>query len=330
MNNYWAFAPMTASNDLLGDDEALRQRMEEDGYLYVRGLVATDRITQLRERLLGLLAEHGWIADGERRGEARAISPPWREGDDEYFEVYDELQRLESFHTLAHDDDLMAVMRAALGETAFPHPLKVGRLVFPSNPLVTTPPHQDFLNNQGTPSLTAAWIPLGDCTMSQGTLAILRGSHRFGVLPLAFHMGPGNRQAVVPPEMLESLTWVTSDMSAGDVLLFGALTVHAALHNATPNMRLSVDFRYQCEGEDLTDLVLEPHFRRLTWEEIYAGWESEEHQYYWRDLDYRVLQYDRSPFEASEPTREEIGRVIRYERARQRQAPTRADAGGSS
>jgi hypothetical protein len=120
--------------------------------------------------------------------------------------------------------------------------------------------------------------------------------------------------------MLEELTWVTSDVGAGDVLLFGALTVHAALHNATPNMRLSVDFRYQRGGEDLTDLVLQPHFARLTWEEIYAGWESDEHQYYWRDLDYRVLPYDRSPFEASEPTKEEIGKVIRYERARLRGA----------
>ena len=199
MNNYWAFAPMTASNDLLGDDEALRRRMDEEGYLYFRGLLPADRIAELRERMLALLAEHGWIAAGKQRDEARAVSPPWREGDEEYFEVYDEVQRLEAFHTLAHDERLMTAMRAALGETAFPHPLKVARLVFPSNPLVTTPPHQDFLNNQGTPSLTAAWIPLGDCSMNQGTLAILRGSNRFGVLPLAFHMGPGNRQAVVPP-----------------------------------------------------------------------------------------------------------------------------------
>lgn len=330
MNNYWAFAPMTASNDLLGDDEALRRLMDEEGYLYFRGLLPADRIAALRERMLSLLAEHGWIAAGKQRGDARAVSPPWREGDEEYFEVYDEVQKLEAFHTLAHDERLMTAMRAALGETAFPHPLKVARLVFPSNPLVTTPPHQDFLNNQGTPSLTAAWIPLGDCAMNQGTLAILRGSNRFGVLPLAFHMGPGNRQAVVPPGMLEELTWVTSDVGAGDVLLFGALTVHAALHNATPNMRLSVDFRYQREGEDLTDLVLQPHFGRLTWEEIYAGWQSDDHQYYWRDLDYRVVPYDRTPFEASEPTKEEIGRVIRYERARVRGATSNTVARESS
>jgi ectoine hydroxylase-related dioxygenase (phytanoyl-CoA dioxygenase family) len=185
--------------------------------------------------------------------------------------------------------------------------------------MVTTPPHQDFLNNQGTPSLTAAWIPAGDCPMEQGTLAILRGSHRLGVLPLEFHMGPGNRQAVLPPEMVEQLTWVTNDISAGDVLLFGALTVHASLHNATPDMRLSVDFRYQREGEELTDLVLQPHFGRLTWDEIYAGWTSDEHQYYWKGLDYKVAPYDRSPFQASEPTKEEIAKVIRWEQARKKQ-----------
>ena len=95
-------------------------------------------------------------------------------------------------------------------------------------------------------------------------------------------------------------------------------------------MRLSVDFRYQREGEDLTDLVLQPHFGRLTWEEIYAGWESDDHQYYWRDLDYRVLPYDRTPFEASEPTKEEIGSVIRYERARLRGATSNAVARATS
>ena len=143
--------------------------------------------------------------------------------------------------------------------------------MFPSEPEVSTPPHQDFLNNQGSPQLTAAWIPLGDCPMKQGTLAVLRGSHRYGVLPLEFSLGPGNRQAVVPNELRDRLTWVTNDFSAGDVLLFGALTVHASLHNATGRMRLSVDFRYQCEGEPASDLVLEPHFDRLSWERDLRG-----------------------------------------------------------
>src|SRR5687768_7143962 len=142
MNNYWAFAPMTDSSDLCDDADALRERMDEDGYLYVRGLLDPDRVMAVRGEILAILAEHGWIAGGKRLERARAVGTPWREGDDEYFDVYDELQKLESFHTLAHDDRLLGVMRAVVAETAFPHPLKVARLVFPSNPTVTTPPHQ--------------------------------------------------------------------------------------------------------------------------------------------------------------------------------------------
>lgn len=313
MNNYWAFAEMTASNDLLGDREALRARLDDEGYLYFRGLIPRERVLALRGEILEVLGDHGWIAGGDKLDNAEVVGMPVREGDEEYFSAYDDVQRLESFHSLAHDDGLVGAVRGALGETAFPHPLKVARLVFPSEPEVSTPPHQDFLNNQGSPDLTAAWIPLGDCPMKQGTLAILRGSQRYGVLPLEFSLGPGNRQAVVPNEMRDRLTWVTNDFSAGDVLLFPAMTVHASLHNATGRMRVSVDFRYQREGEPATDLVLNPHFGRLSWEEIYAGWKSDELKYYWRDLDFPVVPYDRTPFQSSEPDVEKIQEVIIYE-----------------
>jgi hypothetical protein len=56
-------------------------------------------------------------------------------------------------------------------------------------------------------------------------------------------------------------------------------------------MRVSVDFRYQLEGEPLTPIVLEPHFQRLTWEQIYQGWSSTQLQYYWRDLDFEVADF---------------------------------------
>ena len=317
MNNDWAFADMTVSNDLLGDPQALRARLEDEGYLYLRGVIDRDRILGLRGEILEVLARHGWIAGGDRLAEAVAVGMPLREADEEYFTAYDELQRLESFHALAHDDELLSAVRDALGETAFPHPLKVARLIFPSEPEVSTPPHQDFLNNQGTPSLTAAWIPLGDCPMRQGTLAVLRGSQRYGVLPLEFSLGAGNSRATLPNEMRDRLTWVTNDFSAGDVLLFGALTVHASLHNATGRMRLSVDFRYQCEGEPASDLVLNPHFERLSWEEIYAGWSSDELKYYWRDLDFPVVPYDRTPFQSIEPDMEQLKEALVYQHWRQ-------------
>lgn len=317
MNNYWAFAQMTESNDLLDDPVALRERMDSDGYILMRRLIDPERIADVRNDFQEILAGTGWIHGGSRIAERAPARAPLRESDEEYFGAYDQVQKLESFHALAHDDGLTGLMRALIGATAFPHPLKVARLVFPSAPEVSTPPHQDFLNNQGTPELTATWIPLHDCPMESGSLAVLRGSHRFGVLPLEWHLGPGNRQAQMPPEVQEQLRWVTTDVNAGDVLIFGALTVHAALNNATFGMRLSVDFRFQPERQELSELVLQPHFDRLSWDEIYEGWSSDELKYYWRDLDYELVPYDKTPFEESAPSEDQIIRALVYDDFRQ-------------
>jgi ectoine hydroxylase-related dioxygenase (phytanoyl-CoA dioxygenase family) len=296
MNNYWAFLPMRASNELLGDAAALRERLDEDSYLYFEKVIDERKINALRKAILLVLAEHGWVVRHPLLMQGAAISPPAREGDAEYFEVYDQVQRLEEFHALAHDEDLMAVMRQVVGERAFPHPLKIARLSFPANYEISTPPHQDYPNNQGTTTLTAASIPVGNIPKELGGIAVLRGSHRWGVLPLEAHAGAGNRQAILPKRMLEELRWVTTEYSAGDVLVFPALTVHASMHNASEFfMRISVDFRYQQEGDELTEGVLQPHFERLTWEQIYEGWKSDRFQYYWKDLDYKVVPFEKLP-----------------------------------
>lgn len=296
MNNPWAFLPMRSSNDLIGDAGALRERMDEDSYLYFERLIDPAKVMALRLRILEALAEKGWVEGGPFTMQGITKIRPLHEDQEEFFEGYHAVQRIEELHALAHDDDLMSVMQQVVGETAFPHPLKIARLGFPAHYEVSTPPHQDYPNNQGTPSLTASWIPVGDCPRDLGALAVLRGSHRYGVLPLAPHPAAGNRQAVVPDEMLRELRWVTTDFAAGDVLLFGSHTVHAALHNASEfNLRVSVDFRYQREGEALTELVLHPHFGRLTWDEIYAGWKSDRYQYYWRDLDYEIVPFEEFP-----------------------------------
>ena len=48
MNNDWAFADMTVSNDLLADRDALRARLEDEGYLYFKELIDRDRVLALR------------------------------------------------------------------------------------------------------------------------------------------------------------------------------------------------------------------------------------------------------------------------------------------
>jgi ectoine hydroxylase-related dioxygenase (phytanoyl-CoA dioxygenase family) len=284
--------PMYEANELLGDSAALQERLAGDGYLFFRDIVPVDALLTLRDKITSILARHGWIEDGAARMDARAICRPRREGQPKFFQAHDEIIKLEALHSLAHEKNLMNVMRQALGPTAFPHPLCITRLVFPDSPELSTPPHQDFPNNQGSPNLTAAWMPLGECRMEDGSLAVMEGSNKFGVLPLDFHLGAGNRQAVLSDDVMQC-RWVGADFNAGDLVIFSALTVHRALDNKNlDRMRLSVDFRYQLEGEALTPICLQPHFQRLSWEEIYRDWESKEFQYYWRDKQYVEVPWD--------------------------------------
>lgn len=146
-----------------------------------------------------------------------------------------------------------------------------------------------------------------------GGLAILEGSHRWGVLPLTGHLGAGNRCAVLPDDMLRECRWVTTEYSAGDVVLFPSLTVHAARHNFSPFFRLSVDFRYQREGEALTSGCLEPHFGSPSWEEIYADWKSDDLKYYWRDLDFRIADFEEFELVADQSYEERVAAFLQQE-----------------
>jgi ectoine hydroxylase-related dioxygenase (phytanoyl-CoA dioxygenase family) len=292
--------PMYEANELLGNTCALRARLGSDGYLFLRSIVPANLLLELRDQITQILAEQGWIMGGAERMQAKAICRPRREGQPKFFAAHDRIVKLEALHSLAHEPNLMNVMRQALGDTAFPHPLSIVRLIFPDSPELATPPHQDYPNNQGTTNLTAAWMPLGDCAIKDGSLAILEGSHKFGLLPLKFHLGAGNRRAVLSPEV-QSCRWVGADFKAGDIVLFPSLTVHKAMENQNLElMRLSVDFRYQLEGEALTAGCLKPHFERVSWDEIYRDWTSDKFKYYWRDKDYVEVPWDSSLHELPE------------------------------
>ncbi|MEZ5246743.1 MAG: phytanoyl-CoA dioxygenase family protein [Acidimicrobiales bacterium] len=310
----WAFLPMRSSNELMGDAAGLRERLDVDGYLYFEQVLPREKLLEVRTQITGVLADAGWIAGGDEQLDARAIRSPVREGEDDFWDALHGVQKLQVFHEFAHDPALTGLMQQVLGPSAFPHPLKVCRLIFPEFEAISTPPHQDFPNNQGSEHLTATWIPLSDVPVSLGGIAVLRGSHKWGLLPLETHLGAGNRCARLPLDMLEQCRWVTTEFSLGDVLVFPSLTVHAARHNLSTNaMRLSIDFRWQLETEPMTEGCLSPHFGTLSWDDIYEGWDSEELQYYWRDLDLEIVPFEEFAVRAAASPEEMIGEYLRQE-----------------
>lgn len=278
--------PLTATPRAeLADADGLRARAARDGYLYVRNLLPPADILAVRSSIVAVLVAAGWC---DREGHVAPTTPRHREvaEDTAFMAVYDAVQRLEAFHRLALHPALRALYDTLFAEPALPHPRNIARLMFPGNRGETTPAHQDHLHVGGTPETWTAWIPLGDCPLALGGLALMAGSHREALLPARPSAGAGG--AAVDTASLP-YPWVGGDMAAGDILTFHAHTVHAGLPNLTPErMRLSVDYRYQPRSLPVRADSLEPHHGRLTWEEIYAGWRSTRDQYYWRALDPQV------------------------------------------
>ncbi len=271
--------PFAVSNDLLERRRDLRARALEDGYLFIRGLVPDAPVMQLRSDIAAILDGVGWLDAGTDPLDAISTQEARLMGTPEFIPIYDAIQRLESFHTMAHEPALLEVAEVLLGERGMPQPSTIVRVMFPDKLEYTTPPHQDFVLVQGTPEVWTAWIPLGPCPASLGGLAVLRGSHRRGILPVHERKGAGGLG--VDDVCLDG-EWMSSPFERGDTLFFHSKTVHQGLPNVSGNrIRLSVDYRYQKLTDKIMYKNLGVHQGRLTWPEVYAGWKSDRLQYYW-------------------------------------------------
>ncbi|WP_283134529.1 phytanoyl-CoA dioxygenase family protein [Rhizohabitans arisaemae] len=253
------------SSAVVHDPQEIRRRIAEDGYIFLRGLLDPAPIRRLAFDTLTALQAEGWLRDGHPPDEA-PLEPPARDfKNSNFFGGYIALQRLEYFHALIHQPALTTVMRNLFGSDVFPHPRKIGRIVWPTR-LGTTPgiyAHQDFVV-EGVPDMFTSWIPFVDCPRELGGLAILTGSQNEGVVPRLHRVDPGDD------------AWATTDYRVGDVLIFHCLTAHAALPNTTERLRLSGDYRWQSSAQEIPADALLPHLHGPVpgWDELSRDWSS--------------------------------------------------------
>ncbi len=280
------------SEPLAHDGPALRERMEQDGFLFFRNRVPADAIQDLYDQIWALCIEQAWV---DEQGNI-LVDPPITEGEDRFWAVYDPLQKLEAFHALAHDFSIVDPLARMLGEPVLVHPRNIGRLSFPKAEYFATPPHQDFPLIQGVAETYTGWFPLMDCPAPLGGLTVLRGSHRQGLYRVHDAQGAGG-MGIDTDEL--GFGWQTIDYKVGDLLLFHSHTVHKALPNVSGDrIRISVDYRYSALSKPIVPDGLEPHFGRLAWDEIYEGWQDPDLQYYWQRMPVQTVARDEELREA--------------------------------
>jgi ectoine hydroxylase-related dioxygenase (phytanoyl-CoA dioxygenase family) len=238
--------PFCDSTELRDDAAGLRHRAASDGYLWLRGAVPTSKVAALRARVLESCARLGWLAPAGDT-DAPLARPGLRLGghdDPRYHAFLAEILASPEFMAIGDDEVVTRVVAAQCNAPMARRNADICRVFSPDSDEFTTLPHQDHYYLGGSPQGWTAWVPLGDCPIELGPLAVLPGSHRAGALP---HVGSGTVKHVV--DMPDDVRWASGDLASGDIVLFHAFTLHGALPNRSGSrLRLSADYRYLPAG----------------------------------------------------------------------------------
>lgn len=251
------------------DGDALRDQIDDHGYVLLRGILDRDEVLAGREEVFRRLEEVGEVKapaiDGiatnqsRRSGVAGGVHEFWRS-----------VSEGPALRRVTHGLQLHTVMASVFGEPARAHdmmylrPVPVGR---------STRPHYDFpFFARRSMRIHTAWIPFGDAPLEDGPLMIIEGSNRFRDLidPIREHDYEHNyadaviqKAAYEKPNETDIISFaqargarlLSTSFRAGDLLVFGGFTLHGSLDNCSPigRVRLSCDVRYQPASDPCDD-----------------------------------------------------------------------------
>ncbi len=157
---------------------------------------------------------------------------------------------------LWNSDKLLDMVAQFIGPDIDGHPISIFRSKTPDTALMTVPWHQDsayFMEGgEGTLQPTA-WIPFIDTTVENGTLQMVRGSHRPGkVFPHRLEKEVGHRESwylYIPEKEMPPGDRATCEIKMGSVLWHQNMIVHRSTENHSDQVRWTCDLRYQRPGE---------------------------------------------------------------------------------
>ncbi|MEM7134097.1 MAG: phytanoyl-CoA dioxygenase family protein [Chloroflexota bacterium] len=270
------FGELRSSDDALSNTDELRRRFDEEGYLYLPGLLDKETLLAARTKMLESLAELDFIdltnplQDGVAKEEVKVSAQRMK----------DLSKGNEPLHDVLYGGPMIAFYERFLGGPVSPLDFTWCR-VKSSAALSATAPHYDVVfMGRGTKKLHTSWTPLGDVPKEMGGLMILENSHRqeeikatYGQLDVDVYCtnypdvaeiesgrknwqreggGSYTKDAIGLQQELRS-RWLTTDYQLGDLLIFSMYTMHASMDNQTNRLRLSTDTRYQLVSERIDE-----------------------------------------------------------------------------
>lgn len=253
------------------DVTALRARMENDGYVFLRNFWPRREVQAVRDSLTAQLDRLGFLPAGFPRDEARCL--PDRAVGRAMGNPLD--QHDPALRELLFGERMMRFFDDFLGGRARHLDFIWFRTKGRGH---GSPVHCDLVYmGRGTHQLYTAWVPLGDIPLEMGGLLLLEGSHRKSAELQAYlsrdvdtycenhadaaEFAAGRKWwdgtlSKNPLALQRSLggRWLTAEeFRLGDVLFFPMTLVHGSLDNNTDRIRLSTDTRYQLASEPVDE-----------------------------------------------------------------------------
>lgn len=252
------FGWLENSEELVGEDSMMRERLQASGYLFLPGFLDRSEVQAVRQLIIERLRGAGQL-DPDIGDDAVPAGPQLK--------VPDLAAGNQPLQRLLYGEAMMQ-----LAERLFDCPVR--HFDFTWMRAVArghaTRPHADLVfMGRGTDRMLTAWVPLGDIPLERGGLMILEGSHRSPkVLAYAardvdtycrnepgeeaYAREVGWRWDGSISEDVRALRqelggrWLTAaQYRMGDLLIFLPFLVHASLTNQTDQLRFSSDSRYQ-------------------------------------------------------------------------------------
>ena len=265
---------LSTSSERLGslvpsDPEAplsvLQEQYRAQGYLWLRGFLPRDEVTEFRRRFFSAFGHTGLLKPGTDPAEGVYSGTDTKPQTNK---VLLEQARTAAYEAFCLQPRLWRFFDAFLGGPSYLHKRKIIRYLTPGS-VQATPAHYDLIYLRGgTDSVVSCWIPLGDVPLRVGGLVYLEGSDALGrTLEAEFsrrnaELSPEERVSAYNKNMAEGgwigkdlpamaeqfdARWLVADYEAGDVVVHSAYMLHASLDNTDleGRIRLSTDIRYQ-------------------------------------------------------------------------------------
>ena len=243
------------ANDLIDDMDAIHRRMDEDGYLLIRGLQNTEKVKAARQVVLDNLKAN-YQLDLDQPADI-GVAAPGKKG--RFLGGAKQVTHTPEFLSVVESPEIMKFFEGFLDGPVLTYDYKWLRAVGPGD---NTGAHYDVVYmGRGTKSLYTVWTPLGEVSYDMGPLVILVGSHQFDAVKETYGKMDVDRDHVTghftnePIDMVNQYggQWQTSEFHPGDVIIMGIYTMHGSLNNLTNRYRISTDTRYQLETEPVDE-----------------------------------------------------------------------------